>query len=177
MSNNLELLPGGGGADLTTREQADTAHVQVIQPSFGPDSADVVPVTKAAPLPVDPQSITAAQRNHATSAALAPGASVDLDSSQVSSGTTGKLMGLWVGATAPLKVEVKTVLNAAESVVLATAFSSAGQMAKLPLPSKDHITQAHSVTAGFDGFRVTITNLDTGAAGVDVYATFFWDEA
>ena len=45
----------------------------------------------------------------------------------------------------------------------------------LPMPNKDFVTQAQDAGAGFDGFRLTVTNLDNENAA-DVYATFFYDE-
>ncbi len=111
---------------------------------------------------------------HDSSLALAAGSPADLDSAQVPSGLTGKLVAILMSASVPLKGELKTVLNGVEGPVLMTMFSRAGQNGVLSLPNKSFVTQAESVTGGFDGFRLTVTNLDNESAA-DVYATFFYD--
>lgn len=176
MANDIVLNPASGGATLATDEQTSGAHVQKIKQGFGPDASDITLVSKTDPLPVDVQAITAATRSHATTASLAAGGSTDLDSAQISSGTTGKLMAVWACASVPMKVELKTVLNAVESAVLAVGFAQAGDTLQLVVPTKEAITQAESATAGLDGFRASVTNLDTSQAA-DAYCTFFWDEA
>ena len=70
---------------------------------------------------------------------------------------------------------MKTVLNGVESSAILTMFSIAGGNSLMVLPSKDFVTQVEDATPGFDGFRLTVTNLDNENAA-DVYATFFYDE-
>ncbi len=125
------------------------------------------------PLPVQ-QGLTTPTTAHDSALAVAAGSPADLDSTQVPSGLTGKLVSVLMSASVPLKGELKTVLNGVESSVVATIFSQAGQNGWIKLPHKDFVTQVEDVTAGLDGFRLTVTNLDNENAA-DVYATFFYD--
>jgi len=172
MADNLQLNVGTGGGVLKTQDDG-TAHWQQVVAAFGETS--LTTVEKSAPLPVDATSITAAKTSLATSAALAATSSVDLDSSQISVGTTGKLIALMVTSSVPLKIVLKTLLNAAESADKAVFFAAAANNLLFIMPSKEFFTQVYDAGAGLDGFRVTITNLD-GSAASDVYCTFFWDE-
>ena len=99
----------------------------------------------------------------------------DFDSGQINSGLTGKLVGFVVGSTVALKWELHTVLNATPSAVIMTGFTQAGKTEIITLPSKEFVTQVEDVTAGFDGFRIVINNLDPSEAA-DVHVTFLYDE-
>lgn len=99
---------------------------------------------------------------------------MDLDSDQIASGKTGKLVAVLIAASVALKGVLSTVLNGAPTT-RATFFSPAGKHELVLFPSREFITQPESGTAGFDGFRITATNLDTTQAA-DAYATFFYDE-
>lgn len=125
------------------------------------------------PLPVQ-QGLTTPTMAHDSALAVAAGSPSDLDSTQIPSGLTGKLVAVLISSAVPLKGELKTVLNGIESSVKATIFSQAGDNGWIKLPHKDFVTQAENVTAGLDGFRITVTNLDNELAA-DVYATFFYD--
>ncbi len=171
MADNIVLNPGAAGDTLATFDDSTSEHQKVIIEQF--DGSAVTPVAKATPLPVDPQSLTAATTSLDTSASLAPGSSIDLDSAQVSVGTTAKLLGLIIVGSAPLKAVLKTVTNAVESSDLAVIWPN---NEPIWMPSKELFTVAHDAGAGLDGFRVTITNLNTGAAATDVYCTFLYDE-
>ena len=172
MANDIILNPGSGGATLATFDDGSAEHQRVIIEQF--DGSAVTPIAKATPLPVDPASITAAKTSLDTSASLAPGSAIDLDSSQVSVGTIAKLLGLIVTGAAPLKAVLKTLTNAVASSDLAVFFPKDDN--PIWMPSKEFFTVAHDAGAGLDGFRVTITNLNTGASATDVYCTFLWDE-
>lgn len=172
MANNLQLNLGTGGDKLKTIDDG-TSHWQQILAAFGATSRTTV--EKASPLPVDPASITAAKTSLATSASLAASSSIDLDSAQISTGTTGELMALMITSSVPLKGVLKTLLNAAESADKGVFFTPAANNELIIMPSKKFFTQAHDAGAGLDGFRVTVTNLD-GSAASDVYCTFFYDE-
>lgn len=131
-------------------------------------------VADGRPMPVK-EGMTTPTVTAVVGAALVAGGSTDLDSAQISSGLTGKLVAMLMTASVPLKGELKTVLNGVESGVLMTFFSRAGESLPLTLPNKDFFTQVEDATAGLDGFRVTITNLDTSQPA-DVYLTIFYDE-
>lgn len=106
-----------------------------------------------------------------TSSALGAGSSVDL-THYVTSGKTGQLMGIDVGATVPLKVIINTELTASKTtrVVL---FTQPFVTYQWRAPFKTFITQASADSTS--GFSVTIKNLDAAVAA-DVYSTGFWDE-
>lgn len=173
MANDLVLNPGALGGRLATDEIAGR-HFQRIKMTFGPeDIAD--DVTKVTPFPVDPQYITTATTSLDSSTDLAAAASTDLDSAQISVGTTGQLIALVITSSVPLKAILKTVLNNAESSDLGVFFTQPANNEIIEMPSKLFYTQAHDGGAGLDGFRVTVTNLD-GSQASDVYCTFFYDE-
>jgi len=121
-------------------------------------------------------SVTVPKTDSLTSAALAASATVTVQGTQVASGKTGKVMGFTASSSVPCKVELHTVLNNGAGVIKVVLFTSAANPSvTYNPPDKGFITQAESVTAGFDGFAVKWTNLDTVLAA-DVYATVFWDE-
>ena len=117
---------------------------------------------------------TAPKVDALTSASLAAGSSVSLDGTQVASGLTGKLAGITVSASVPLKVEVRTALNASYTTRI-VLFGRSMEPITWVTPHRDYISQIEDATAGFDGFNVNITNMDNTQAA-DVYATIFWDE-
>ena len=159
--------------DITDGGVADSQKAQRIKVGFGVDNG-YVDVSFGVPLPVT-TGVASPQVVDATSVTLAAGSSVDLDSTQIGGGLTGKLAALSFGSTVAIRAELKTVLNAAETTV-AVFFALAGQSTWIEMPSKDYVTQAQNGGAGFDGFRLTITGMDANDAGADVYGTFIYDE-
>lgn len=110
-----------------------------------------------------------------TSAALAAGASVDLDGATIPAATTGKLLAATLASSVACKWIIKT-RDGAVLVTIDTVFS--GGLPHKPVftwftPNMDFATLAG---AGVDeNFRVTVTNLDDSRPA-DVYATLFWNE-
>lgn len=172
MTDNLQLNLGSGGAKLKTQDDG-TSHWQQVLMAFGETS--LTTIEKASPLPVDPQAITSAKTSLDTSTALAATSSADLNSAQISVGTTGQLIGLIITSSVPLKAVLKTLLNGAESADKAVFFTQIANNQPIIMPSKLFFTQAYDAGVGLDGFRVTVTNLD-GTAASDVYCTFLYDE-
>ncbi len=174
MPDNFETNAASGGetfaSDLIAGVQHPRSKVQ-----YGDDGAatDVSPTN---PFPAD-RVFVSPQTTHALSASVVAGGSADLDSDQVASGKTAKLIAVWVGASVPVKAELKTVTNGIASSILATLFTWPGRSDAIPMPSGQFITVAEDVGAGFDGFRVTATSMDTGSGTADLYSTFFYDEA
>lgn len=115
--------------------------------------------------------LTSAKSSHAVSTSVAPLGSATFNSSQITSATTGHLMKVIVAASVPWKAELQTVLNGTPSSNKAVWFSTEGSQDFL----RQMITQTESATAGLDGFRVVVTNLDA-ARTADLYCTMFWDE-
>lgn len=107
-----------------------------------------------------------------TSAALAAGGSVDLDSTDVGAATK-KLTQVILTSSVPFKAILKTVANAV-ATTRAYFFGQANSTVIWQSPHKDYIQQAPA-GAGFDGFRITFVNLDNVDAA-DVYVTFLSEE-
>ena len=171
MPDNIVLNPGALGETLST-DLISGAHHQRVKTEFGGDGV-ATEVKASTPLPVD-RVPNSPKTTHVVSTSLAAGGTVSLDSDQISSGTTGKLIAVWVHSSVFLKAELFTVLNATPSAVLATWFPSPW-LGDKDIPAKGYLVQAQDAGAGFDGFRVDVTNLDPSQAA-DVYATFFFDE-
>ncbi len=116
--------------------------------------------------------------DYVTSAALAAGATADLDATTIAAATTGKLMSVDVSCSVPCKWVIKTRDGAVEVIqnVLYTSGLTGGRPSRSYVPSdKDGVTLAG---AGVDeNFRITVTNLGTQALeAADVHATIEWDE-
>lgn len=171
MPDNIELNLGAGGEILATDLISGAQH-QKIKVEFGADgtATEVKPIT---PLPID-RVPNSPRTTHALSVSLGAGATASLDSDQISSGLTGKLIGVWVHSSVFLKAELFTVQNATPSAVLATWFPSPW-LGDKEIPARGYVDQAEDAGVGFDGFRIDVTNLDPSEAA-DVYATFFFDE-
>lgn len=116
---------------------------------------------------------TSPQTSTVTSAALGAGASVDLDHTLITNGTTGQLMGVDVASTVPLKIEIKTVNSGGTATTRSVLFAPTYSGYQWRAPYKGFITQAGAATNA--RFRVTVTNKDANTAA-DVYSTAMWDE-
>ena len=108
-----------------------------------------------------------------TSASLGAGASVDLDHTLITNGTTGHLAGVDVASAVPLKIEIKTVNAAGTPTTRVVLFSEPHTAVMWRAPYKTYITQAGA--AANARFRVTVTNKDNNTAS-DVYSTATWDQ-
>jgi len=112
------------------------------------------------------------QASYLTSASLAAGASVTLDATAVTTAKTGQLQAILVGASVPLKAEIRTVL-AGTPTTRGVVFTTDAKLTELFEPPDKHWYQLAGGATTF--YRVTITNLDNVDAA-DVYATIWWDE-
>ncbi len=173
MADNTQLNTNTTGGDIIATDEIGGVKHQRVKVEVGADGV-AQDVHDGRPMPVK-EGMTTPTVTAVVGSALAAGGSTDLDSAQISSGLTGKLVAVLMTASVSLKGELKTVLNGIESGVLMTFFSRAGESLPLNMPNKDFFTQAEDVTAGLDGFRVTVTNLDTTQAA-DAYITYFYDE-
>ncbi len=107
-----------------------------------------------------------------TSVNLAAGASVDLETPDITTGTTGNLEQVTIAASVPLKAEIKT-RDGAAIALRDTVFTSEAHLTQIWRgPNKKYVTQVGGTTRRF---RVTLTSLDNIDAA-DVYVTFFYDE-
>lgn len=179
MADGIQIAPESTGPTLDTKDMGARGHREItvlgdptadaaLQAVVATDPAALAygAVGRAAP-PDSPQT------SFGTTASVAAGSSTSIDSSQINVGKTGKLMYVEVGSALPLKVQLQTVLNGVATTVL-TAFAWDGNWDWSP-PSKEFVKVAQDVTAGLDGFRCLITNMDPSKA-TDVYATFLYDE-
>ena len=172
-NTQLNLAEAPLGDTISTDDLGGGSKVQRVKVQEGVDGS-AADVHDGNPLPTIP-GMSTPTTSEDSSTNLAVATPTDLDSTQINSGLTGKLASVLMAASVPLKGELKTVLNGVESSVILTMFSIAGGNSMLVLPNKDFVTQAQDAGAGFDGFRLTVTNLDNENAA-DVYATFFYDE-
>lgn len=114
---------------------------------------------------------TSPVNSHVTSAALAAGSSVDLDTAEAAS---KKLARAWVWSSAPFRVRFYTVDNAVESTnPVGVGGGPAFQTFEFAPPHRDYITLG--ATAGLDAFRAEVTNLHATDAA-DVYAQFMYED-
>lgn len=171
MADNVVLNVGAGGATLATDDIGGVQY-QRVKVSFGTDGS-AADVSLAAGLPVV-EALQSPQVSYVTIVGLAAGNTTNLDSTQITSGTAGKLLSIVFGSSVPLKGLLQTVLNGVGTTRVAL-FSKAGEEHTIRFPSKEFVTQVYSATVGLDGFRLQVTNLDTSQAA-DVYCTFFYDE-
>lgn len=107
-----------------------------------------------------------------TTASLAAGASTTLNGVQISSLKSGRLDGVTVAASVPMKAEVYKVASGVPTLI-ATVFTTEASLTTHWAPP--HKAYAAQVGGASCNYRVVITNLDTIDAA-DVYATIYWDE-
>ncbi len=110
---------------------------------------------------------------HSSSTNTAAGGVFEVDSTDFGTATK-KLSGVEFSASVPLKCEVMSVDDGAETV-LTTLFSQAGDSVVWRPPHRDYFEVAFTANAGFDGFRLQITNNDNSQAA-DVYGTVYSED-
>jgi hypothetical protein len=186
MADNSIVLPDDSantGKELDTESltvSGTTVHRERHQLTGTADD-DIAVITDTDPgatdhaLVIRPAAPLSIQSNAASSSATAAGASDDLDSTQINTGKTGKLMQVVVSSTVAFKADIQTVADGVATTRAVFVGSPVFGPVVYEPPSKDTFTVAHSAAVGLDGFRVTFTNLDTSEAA-DGYATFVWDE-
>lgn len=172
MADNTVLNAGSGGDTLATDDIGGVKH-QRVKVEHGLDGS-ATDASAADPFPVA-LGLVAPKSALGSSTGLAAGASVDLDGAQVSADKTGKLVAVLLTASVALRGELQTVQNGVPSAAKAVVFTPPGNARWLRMPSKEFFTVPEDAQAGFDGFRMRVTNLDPTQAA-DVYATFLWDE-
>lgn len=123
------------------------------------------------PIPVSFQSGTSKDSGSLTSASLAAGASVNLTAPDITTATTGYLMGFTAASSVPLKIEVQT-FDGTTATTKRVYFSNSMESVYSTLPADDLITQ---VGGTGKAFRLKITNLDNINAA-DVYGSLSWKE-
>ena len=112
--------------------------------------------------------------NYDTSTSIAAGATDNHDSADLG-GTTKKCTQVICGASVPMKTELQEVENGAVISTLGVFFTQAGQTQTFKPPHRNYWSVAFAANAGFDGFRLARTNLDTAEAA-DVYSEIFYED-
>jgi hypothetical protein len=74
-------------------------------------------------------------------------------------------------ASVPWKAEIQTVANGVGTTI-EVFFGRAGEVVIFTPPHPDFFSTAHPSNAGFDGFRLVVTNLDNTDAA-DLYAALY----
>jgi hypothetical protein len=152
----LGLLYGHNGAEWE-RLQTDGAGALDVNITAGGGEA----------LPTNPVRTT----GNSTDTAAAGTFTLDGPSSD---GTTTTVRGFDACASVPIKAELQTVANGAGTTIL-TMFAQAGERLEWRAPHRDYFDTAHPSNAGFDGFRIVLTNLDNENAA-DLYATLYTED-
>ncbi len=132
------------------------------------------PAASAFGMIVRQAALVSSQTSVGTVATVAAGSTGSVDSDQLTSSVTGKLLGFEASGSAAFRVDLQTVLNGVATTRLTRI--SRGEGISWMTPHKDLFTQVESATAGFDGFRLLFTNLDTGSGNTDFHGSFMWDE-
>jgi hypothetical protein len=86
-------------------------------------------------------------------------------------GSTKKLAGVDVSASVPIRVSIDEVNDDAVTTKV-VLFGGAAEPIQWRPAHKDYFEKAFAANAGFDGWRATVTNMDTSEAA-DLYATFY----
>lgn len=110
-----------------------------------------------------------------SSSGTAAGASANLDTTDLG-GETRELWQVDVTGSVPWKAEIGAYENGSLVESYTTLFGRAGEVVSWRPPHTDFTNEAFSANAGFDGYRVVWTNMDTSEAA-DGYASFFYADA
>lgn len=109
-----------------------------------------------------------------TEAAIAAGSFIDLTSDQITPGYRAHLRGITISATVPFKADLRVLSEGLPTGARLVWVASNRGWDYTP-PADGFFSVDGTNTAGFDGFTVRITNLDTSEPA-DVYVTFLWNE-
>lgn len=109
------------------------------------------------------------------SAALAAGASVDLDAAAIPIGKSGRFLGAHITSSAACKwvLATRDGGSVVAFVTVMTSGLSRTPAMRVDPPGREFIELPYG--NGDENWRVTVTNLDAQNAA-DVYATVYWDE-
>jgi len=161
---------GAGGSDIVHRERMQIAGavIAALAEVLNVDPAGSEYALLARLIETKSPKVT-----YVTATTIAAGSSANLDSDQIGSGLTGKLLGAVISSSVPFKATIQTVLNGVATNKV-TAFS-ADRKWNWKTPAREFVQQAQNAGAGFDGFRAIVVNLDTSQPA-DLYGAFFFDE-
>lgn len=106
----------------------------------------------------------------ATSADVAVDATINVDEADAG-GTTSKCRGFDASASVPIKAELQSVVDGTGTPIV-TLFAQAGEPIHWRAPHRDYFETAFGANAGFDGWRVVVTNKDS-TDPADLYGTIY----
>ena len=148
------FLMGWNGTNWDRVDTANTGRLQVDVVTGGGSDTPTNPAT-----------------TYVTSASLAAGASVNLDTADIGA---KKLNAVQVWASVPFKAEVRLISNGTPDTNPRVIGGGAAYTSfNFKTPHRNYFTLTS--TAGTDAFRVGVTNLDNNTAA-DVYATFQYED-
>jgi hypothetical protein len=109
-------------------------------------------------------------RAYTASTDTAAGASTNADTVDLG-GVTKKLSKIEASAAVPFKVDIQSVVNGV-GTTLTTLFGEAGTTVQWTPPHPDFFEVAFAANAGFDGFRLVLTNNEKSKAS-NLYGTLY----
>lgn len=89
-------------------------------------------------------------------------------------GTTKQLAGIDISASAPFKATIIEEDDDSETTKVIALFGKAGEPLQWRPPHKAYFNKTWAANAGFDGWRVEVTNLDNSQT-TDFYVTFYYE--
>lgn len=113
---------------------------------------------------------TSPQHTVAVASAISAGGSSVTNAADITTAKTGRLAGVDVGSSVPLRVDIETVSGA--RVVRSTVYTQPGQTAQWRPPSPLFFTLTGATGVHFGA---TVFNLDASETA-DARVTFYWDE-
>lgn len=160
------------GGQTVQRERVQIAGATDVALSTVGNSAPAASAYGLSVRPVPGSEAASPQSSHTSSASVAAGGTATLDSAQVTSAKVGQLLQVIVAASVAWKAALYVVDGGVQSALKAVWFSNGPFDGRFAARA---FTVTGNASAGLEGFRVIVTNLDTSEAA-DVYATFLWDE-
>lgn len=116
--------------------------------------------------------------NDYATATVNAGSSTDFDSgigtADLGPGTY-RLAQVIISASVPFRAEVKSMTDGSSTGTLAVGFGQAGETLQLKPAHKDYWEATFTDNAGFDGYRITVTNMDADQQA-DLYCTLQYED-
>ena len=180
VSDGTDTLLIDGSGKITVNTDADRAAGAAISTDglivMGSDgtNAQFLKVDAAGVLQVSTDGATGTIKDSGVTSSgdLAPGASGNIDSAMITSGTTGKVLRVVVSSSVPFKAILKTNADAGTVFVEKRTFFGIGS-STVELNIVDSAVSLAS--DGDDRFRVTVTNMDN-AITAEIYVSMTWTE-
>ena len=111
----------------------------------------------------------------ASIAAGATSTGTELRTSDLGDATQSQLSGIDITSSVPFKATIISEIDDAETIRVRALFGRAGETLQWRPPNKAYFAQNFAANAGFDGWRVEVTNLDNSQT-TDFYVTFYYED-